>query len=78
MKLKEAKDYFEMGVVTGFSSVRDPMVLGGWLLVVEGKGGRSWTLHTALGAPKSYASLDTLMGEIENIAGRVSSFSVTV
>lgn len=78
MILKQAKEYFELGVITGFSAVRDPLSIDGWLLVIEGKEGRSWTLQTALKTEKSYASLDTLMGEVENIAGRVSSFSIKV
>lgn len=78
MILKQAKEYFELGVVTGFHAVRDPLVQGQWLLVIEGKEGRSWTLQTATKTAKSYASLDTLMGEVENIAGRVSSFAISV
>jgi hypothetical protein len=78
MILKQAKEYFDLGVITGFSAVRDPLASAQWLLVIEGKEGRSWTLQTALKAEKSYASLDTLMGEVENIAGRVSAFSITV
>ena len=78
MILKQAKEYFELGIITGFSAVRDPLAVDGWMLVIEGKEGRSWTLQTALKTDKTYASLDTLMGEIESIAGRVSTFSVTV
>jgi len=32
MKIKDAKEYYELGVLTGFDAVRDPMVPG-WLLV---------------------------------------------
>lgn len=78
MILKQAKEYYELGVITGFSAVRDPLVDSQWMLVIEGKEGRSWTLQTALKVEKSYVSLDTLMGEVENIAGRVSSFSIRV
>lgn len=77
MKLKEAKDYYELGVLTGFDAVRDPMTTG-WLLAISGKQGRSWTLETALGGDKSYATLDSLVTEIERITGRVSSLHVSI
>lgn len=77
MKLKQAKEYFELGVITSVHAVRD-IEPGRWLLCIEGKEGRSWTLETALGKPKSYASLDTLMGEVEEIAGRVSSLNIKI
>lgn len=78
MQIKQAKEYFELGVVVGFHAVRDPIAPGNWLMVVEGKQGNSWTLHTKLGKEKSFSSLDTLMGQIEDIAGRVSSFKVAI
>lgn len=78
MLIKQAKEYFELGVVVGFHAVRDPLAAGCWMLVVEGKEGRSWTVQTSLKVEKSYSSLDTLMHEVENIAGRVSSFSISV
>lgn len=78
MNIKKAKEYFELGVLTGFDAVRDPLKPGNWMLVISGKEGRSWTLHTALGKgkEKTFASLDTLVGEIEEITGRVSSLSI--
>jgi len=78
MQIKQAKEYFELGVVVGFHAVRDPLASSNWLMVIEGKQGNSWTLQTKLGKEKSFSSLDTLMGQIEDIAGRVSSFKVTV
>lgn len=77
MKIKEAKEYYELGIVTGFDVVRDPMTTG-WLLVVLGKEGRSWTLQTAKGSEKAFSSLDTLVGEIESITGRVSLLHVGI
>ena len=77
MKVKQAKEYFELGIITGLDAVRDPMGKG-WLLVVVGKEGRSWTLQTAKGESKTFSSLDTLVGEIEAITGRVSSLHVGV
>ena len=77
MKVKQAKEYYELGILTGFYAVRDPMTTG-WLLEVVGKQDRSWTLQTAKGEPKTFSSLDTLVGEIESITGRVSSLHVGV
>lgn len=77
MKIKQAKEYYELGVLTGFSAVRD-IEPGHWLLCIKGKEGRSWTLKTALGKPKSFSSLDTLAGEIESIGGAISSLSVSI
>ncbi|QBC45987.1 hypothetical protein [Iodobacter fluviatilis] len=67
MKIKQAKEYFELGVIVGFYAIRDPLKVGYWLLVIEGKEERSWTLQTAKNEAKSFASLDTLVGEIEEI-----------
>ncbi len=78
MKLKEAKEHFDLGVITGFHAVRDPLESAQWLLVIEGQEERNWTLQTEANQAKSYASLETLIGEIESIAGRVSSFSIPV
>lgn len=78
MQIRQAKEYFELGVVVGFYAVRDPLEPGNWLMVIEGTQGNSWTLQTKLGKEKSFSSLDTLMGQIEDIAGRVSSFKVTI
>lgn len=77
MKINQAKEYYELGVLTGFGAVHD-IKPGNWLLVIEGKDGRRWTLQTAKGEAKSFASLDTLVGEIEKITGRVSSISVSI
>lgn len=78
MQIKQAKEYFELGVVVGFYAVRDPLAPSNWMMVIEGKQGNSWTLQTKLGKAKSFSSLDTLMGQIEDIAGRVSSFKVSI
>ena len=78
MKIKQAKEYFEDGMITGFYAVRDPMVPGGWLLVIDGKNGKSWTFQTALGGPRSFSKLDTLIGQIESITGRVDSLHIGI
>ena len=74
MKIKEVKEYFELGVITGFDAMRDPHVSESWILSISGKEGRSWVLETAKGHIKLFSSLDTLAGEIESITGRLNGF----
>jgi hypothetical protein len=78
MKIKQAKEYYEDGVITGFDAVRDPLKPGAWLLVIGGRNGKSWTFQTSIGEDRSFAKLDTLIGEIESITGRVSSLHVSI
>ena len=75
MQVAQAKDYFHAGVITSFDIVADPLVGTGWLLEMAGPGGK-WTLHTKAGVPRSFASLDTLVGIVQKIAGRVTSLKV--
>ena len=75
MNVKQAREYFEMGVIAGFEVVRVPMSKD-WLLSVVGRDGKSWILQTALKQDKAFSSLDTLISEIEGITGRVSGFTV--
>lgn len=77
MKIATAKEYFELGVLTGFDAVRDPLTTG-WLLSISGKDGRCWTLQTALGVAKVYATLDSLVTEVGRITGQVSSLHISV
>lgn len=77
MNIKQAKEYFDLGVITRFHVVRD-IGPNRWLICIEGKEGRSWTLATTKGQPKSFASMDTVVHDLTEITGRVSSFSVTV
>jgi hypothetical protein len=65
-------------MIRSFYSVRESSQGAGWLLVVVGPDGRSWTLKTAKGDDKVFSSLDTLMGEVEKISGRVSCFEISV
>ena len=76
MKIKQAKEYYELDVLTDFDAIRDPLNEGNWLLVIGGKNGRSWTAQTSVGETKSYARLDTLVSDIEAISGRVSCLNV--
>lgn len=68
MKIKQAKDYYDLGVLTAFYAVQD-IEPGKWVLSIEGKEGRSWVLETATGKTKVFSSLDTLAGEVKEICG---------
>ena len=76
MNIKQAKEYYHLGVVSKIYAVVDALDSSAWCLVVEGTGGQSWDLKTALGKTKSYKSLDTLIEEIRSITGRVSSLVI--
>lgn len=70
MDMQKARDFFEVGAIVSFGAVRNPMGKG-WLLSVKGKGmNDTWTLMTALGKPKVFSSLDTLVGQVEQITGK--------
>lgn len=75
MKIKQLKEYYELGILTGFNVIKDP-IQPGWLMVIEGKDDRSWTLETALGKPKSFASLDTLAAELESVVGTLGALTM--
>jgi hypothetical protein len=70
MQIGQLKEYVGLGVVTGFRAQREAMGTG-WVLVVSGSEGRSWTLETKLGKVKVFAKLDTLIGQVEEVAGVV-------
>lgn len=83
MDIKEAKSYFQLGVVAGIEvkKVGDwlPMCSKpGWVVLFHLKGGDTRTVHTARNEPKVYVSLDTVAVQLEEITGRVSGFSVVV
>jgi len=73
MNLKQAKEYFDDGVIAGFTAVRDPLAVDCWNLIIIAKSGRSWTFQTALGEVRAFSKLDTLVGQVELICGDVSS-----
>lgn len=78
MKIKQAKEYFDDGMITGFCATRDPLTPACWLLVIEGRNGKSWTFQTALGDARSFAKVDTLVSQVEAITGRVSSLTIGI
>lgn len=77
MQIKEAKDYFELGVITGFTITPRPMGKG-YYLGIQGKEGKHWVLETKLGEVKVFASLDTLVGQVRDITGNIRWLSIAV
>lgn len=69
MKLAKAKEYYELDLLKSFSALRVDDTPAGWQLVIEGSKGQSWTLKTALGQVKIFASLDSLSTEVQRIFG---------
>jgi hypothetical protein len=77
MQIKQAKEYYTDGLITGFNVVKQPMS-NYWVLSISGKNGKIWILETALGQDKAFASLDTLIGEVESITKRVTSLKISI
>lgn len=72
MNIKQARDYFSVGVVRGFRAVRSPMKNSrSWNLIITTVAG-DFYLDTARAGEKTFLSMDTLIGEVEKITGRVS------
>ena len=69
MKLQQAKDFYELGVITSINALEAPYPLG-WKLSFLIKDGRRMMLETALGREKTFASFDTLIGEVQEITGK--------
>lgn len=76
--IKQAREYYDLGIITNFHLVRDPLHAGGWMIHIEGKSGASWTLQTARGDVRSFATLDAAARVIEETGMRISSLAVGV
>lgn len=75
MKIKLAKDSFELGVITQINAIKNPDSPG-WLMQLEDKTGKQRTLQTARNQPKSFTTLDALVKDVERIGGSVSALPV--
>lgn len=73
--IQRAREYYDLGVIAAFHLVRDPMG-SGWIVCIEGTSGASWTLHTARGEVRSFASLDSAVKSVEETGMRVSALKV--
>ena len=76
LTIQKAREYYDLGVIAAFHLVRDPMG-SGWIVCIEGTTGTSWTLHTARGEVRSFASLDSAVKAVEESGMRVSSLKVS-
>mgnify|MGYP003375598741 CR=1 FL=1 len=77
MDIKQAKEYFHLGVISKIHVLPDALDSSAWTICLEGTNDQYWILNTALGKIKSYKSLDTAADEIRSITGRISSFFIT-
>lgn len=75
MNIKQAKEYFNLGLIYSFDVVRAPMSGVSWNISISGKMG-VLSVETALHSVKNYSCVDSALRDIERIAGRVSSLSV--
>lgn len=78
MKIWQAKEYFADGMITGFTAIRDPLAPDFWNLQIHGRGGKTWIFQTALNENRSFAKIDTLVGTVADISGRVTSCTLHV
>ena len=74
--IQRAREYYDLGVIASFHLVRDPTSTG-WIVSIVGTSGTSWTLHTARGEVRSFASLDSAVKAVEETGMRVSSLKVS-
>lgn len=77
MNIKEAKAFFDHGVICQFRADPEPMGKG-WVLVFIKKSGGDETFETALGRVRVFSSLDTLASQVEQITGRVSGCNFSI
>lgn len=75
MQIGKAKDYFENGLIVGFTARRAEM-MPGWHLTFNLRSGSFESLETKLGQLRVFASLDTLVGVIESVGGKVDCLKV--
>lgn len=77
MKIDKAKDYFKIGEITKIRIDRAVLV-DGWIIVLCMRHETESILQTSLGKNKIFSSLDSVVSEVERIAGRVTYFYVGV
>jgi hypothetical protein len=76
MNIKEAKGFFQHGIIRQFRADPEPMGRG-WMLVFVKNGGGDELFETALGHPRVFSSLDTLVNTVRDIGGRVPSVQIS-
>ncbi len=79
MNVAKAKEYYDLGIITRAGVVRDPLEPGSWIVVLSNEEKQtSWDLRTARGEVRSFKTLDAVISTVEEISGRVSSFSINL
>lgn len=68
MQIKLIKEFFDRGIVSGFSFTPSPMEVG-WILSCKVKG-EDVVLEAARGGVRVFSSLDTAVGVVQQITGR--------
>lgn len=74
--IQQAREYYQLGVISGFHVVREILEEDGWNVCIEGTSGTFWYLHTARGVMRRFASLDSAVKAIEEVGFRVTSLRV--
>lgn len=78
MQVRQAIEYFQLGVIASIYAMRDPLDRTKWILGFELSNGDGVELRTARGDVKTFSSLDTLAGEVETITGRLDGMTFKV
>ncbi len=73
MILKQARDYYQLGVITFLNIDK---VGSGWVLVVDLKNGTSSTIQTVRNKEKIYKTLDALYIDVQTITGTSPSIII--
>ena len=70
--MQQAREYLDLGVMEGAVILREPMG-SGWYISMDGKAGGVWTLGTARGELRLFASLDSAGNALWDIGWKVIS-----
>lgn len=73
--MQRAREYLDLGVMEGAVILLEPMGLG-WYIRMEGKAGGVWTLGTARGELRVFASLDSAGNALRDIGWKVTRFEI--
>jgi hypothetical protein len=68
MKIKEAKTFFDHGIIRGFRAVFEPMTIG-YVLIFQKSTGDDDVLETASGERRVFSSIVTLLKTVRDVGG---------
>lgn len=71
MNLARARELYGLDLLTEFTAVpcSDDDERSAWMLCIQGKDDKAWTLETSLHHPKLYATLQSLSADVCRIMG---------